>query len=682
MSNAFKLSNGNVLLSTEAPGGIYNASQLKKIAALCDRESIIVKATEDHRLALFVAPEKASEITAELQSIGLGVRPYQEGLHQPVSCIGELCEDHEQDALGTALDITSELEAIALTSVLKIGINGCAKCCVPCHTLDISIVGDTNGYRISLGGKSSQLAEMASFMADSVPANETPRVVKTIVEIFKQKSQPGESLQELIEREGGAAFVAALAPWSQDAADTADPFSSTPESAESVESSDLADPFSSTPESGESSDLEVDLGDTSLGEQELAPLDEDLDLVNSNDFAETPNFVEVEDQSEINHPDLAGQEVDDCELQLDDTPLDAESLNADQSLNITAASSGSGTEGIADIAVASESDDLSLTMDSDISVADGPCVSLQEIELADETFEDLDAAEDGISNETELAFEEACFDADETPAAKNPGQELPGDADFGELEIKISDEDLANDVSGLAPASSNSSPVAFASAPQAEALSDLVIDAGDILNRSNAIAAVSEELNSDDELSANEEDEALAQLSDSISAQEQESPEELASHNNLDDGVNLLTSSELSLDAEEETSDYEFVDEDDSELSADGEHDRHDDDAGENDFDVHDHLPLSEIVATKIKHFTREATLPNKKASWVIASFDVDEQGCPVISWTNGISVTVTEEAIAMGSIKIGGHNLRISDTHGGVLVEIDGVRMLLPAAA
>ena len=148
----------------------------------------MVKATEDQRLALIVDPEKANSVATELKSMGLGVRHYQDGLHQPVSCIGEMCEYHEQDALGSALDISAALDGIKLTSPLKIGINGCAKCCVPCHTLDVSVVGDSTGYRVSLGGKNSQLPEIASFLAESVPPTEIPRLITAIVEIYRDKA--------------------------------------------------------------------------------------------------------------------------------------------------------------------------------------------------------------------------------------------------------------------------------------------------------------------------------------------------------------------------------------------------------------------------------------------------------------------------------------------------------------
>lgn len=218
MATPFKLRNGMLLLSTEAPGGIYNAAQLKKIAQLCDGDAAIVKATEDQRLALFVAPDKAKQVAAELRATGLGIRNYQDGLHQPVNCIGELCGDYLQDAMGLSMELSQELARVTLSSSLKIGINGCARCCVPTHTLDVSAIGDTNGYRVSLGGKNSQIPEMASFMAEGVPAEKLPKMLTQVVAIYKELAEAGESLQDVMERCGSGRFVEALAPYSADAA--------------------------------------------------------------------------------------------------------------------------------------------------------------------------------------------------------------------------------------------------------------------------------------------------------------------------------------------------------------------------------------------------------------------------------------------------------------------------------
>ena len=242
MGTPFKLKNGLLLISTEAPGGVYNAEQLKKIAALCASEEAVAKATEDQRLALFVVPAKAAAVAAQLKSVGLGLRHYQDGLHQPINCLGALCGEHLQDAMATSMDLADELSGTILDQPLKIGINGCARCCLATHTLDISIIGDTSGYRISLGGKNSQLPEMASFMAEGVPAAKLPKLIAKIVSIYKQKSQPGESLQEVLERAGSREFIAALAPYSQDAAQS-EPFGedAAPDAPTATDGGDLVD---------------------------------------------------------------------------------------------------------------------------------------------------------------------------------------------------------------------------------------------------------------------------------------------------------------------------------------------------------------------------------------------------------------------------------------------------------
>src|SRR5688572_13786000 len=148
MTNPFKLQNGSIFVITEAPGGLYNSEQLKLIADLCERESIVTKVTEDQRLGLIIEESKYQDISNELQTMGLGLRHYQAGLHQPVGCLGAHCPLHEQDALSTTMQMTEALANKTSKSPVRIGINGCSAACVPTHTLDVSILGETGGYRV------------------------------------------------------------------------------------------------------------------------------------------------------------------------------------------------------------------------------------------------------------------------------------------------------------------------------------------------------------------------------------------------------------------------------------------------------------------------------------------------------------------------------------------------------
>ncbi len=216
MSLDFKLTNGQYFISTETAGGLYNAMQLRKLADLCDEHDSIVKATEDQRLALFVAEGNVDATVQSLKTMGLSTRPYQSGIHQPVACVGELCPFSQQDALGLATDLSNLKFDSSKTNALKIGINGCGKMCVATQTMDIAITGDEHGYRISLGGKTTAIAEVAMLAAESVPAEEIPQITQKIIELFQEQAHEGETLHELMERIGTAPVFSCLGSYSQD----------------------------------------------------------------------------------------------------------------------------------------------------------------------------------------------------------------------------------------------------------------------------------------------------------------------------------------------------------------------------------------------------------------------------------------------------------------------------------
>jgi len=510
MSQLFRLKNGTVLLSTEAPGGIYNSSQLKKIAELCSKELAIVKATEDQRLALFVKESEVDHVAQQLRAIGLGFRHYQDSLHQPVSCLGELCEEHEQPAMATAMDITKEIASIQLDTPLKIGINGCARCCTPCHTLDISVVGDTSGYRISLGGKTKQVPEFASYFAEGVPAKELPKRLRAVIEAFKNLAEARETLHDVIERCGVADFVKALAPYSQDAAQREGPFT---DDAESAASLDLQSDEDSPEELDLESEPELDLEDALSDGDDLALPEQKPkanaksttlasdDEIDSSELDEDPVTLhdDAPDQLEeipINHDEKGSLEDDlslndldgDLELEalsnenlgLEDSEAEVKPAQEEEDLVLDfdspeddlASSKQIGEED--DLVLASESDeDLELSVnddpssDDDLSLKDDTLALDDESELNltdgelldDPVMEDIDAEEDLLlESDSSSEMNEDLEDLSSLETPVDMAEDLSEDSslDAGSLEdisVEIPEDDLELDDSDLAVSS-------------------------------------------------------------------------------------------------------------------------------------------------------------------------------------------------------------------------------------
>ncbi len=406
MSQLFRLKNGTVLLSTEAPGGIYNSGQLKKIAELCSKELAIVKATEDQRLALFVKESEVENVAKQLRAMGLGFRHYQDSLHQPVSCLGELCEEHEQPAMATAMDITKEIASIQLNAPLKIGINGCARCCTPCHTLDIAVVGDASGYRISLGGKTQQMPEFASYFAEGVPAKELPKRLKSVIEAFKNLAEEGESLHDVIERCGVTDFVQALAPYSQDAAHREDPFAKEAAAGESVDDLALSN--------DELEDLETSAD--SMEADAPASTDEDvLSLDDDTPAVELSGDLGVEDDLSIADDTLDDGALDEIPIEKSDEGL----LEDDLSLG---------------------NDDASLEM-NDVSFSEDAAEDITDDSLVD----DAALSEDSLSEDAELeASDDVLLDSGDDALLEDAGMESSATAELDE-HVDLGSDDMELD---------------------------------------------------------------------------------------------------------------------------------------------------------------------------------------------------------------------------------------------
>lgn len=313
MSEKFMLKNDSLLLVAEAPGGIYNGDQLNLISELSQKFGSTVKVTEDHRISLVVSSENISEVETSLKQAGISVRPYKTGLSQPVSCLGGLCPLHQQDALDTSLKISESLPTGEGLPNLTIGLNGCSRTCVPTHTLDFNIMGDEVGYRVSIGGKNSYLPEMASFLAEGVPADKLPDLVTRSYELYRNVREGDETLGEVIERLGTSQFVELFSPYSQDAASDGDPFAldfAAPEPETVSKDSDNA----SSEEQAHGEVLSDETSDEGAGVEELGIEDVSLELDASQDLGASQdlNVTQGQEQAfeEMPIDDLA---VDDLE---------------------------------------------------------------------------------------------------------------------------------------------------------------------------------------------------------------------------------------------------------------------------------------------------------------------------------------------------------------------------------
>ncbi len=659
MGEPFKLKNGSILVSTEAPGGLYNAAQLKKIAALCESDAAVAKATEDQRLALFIKPDKATNVVKELRAVGLGVRHYQDGVHQPVSCIGQLCSEYKQDALASAMELSENLRGVVTKSSLKIGINGCAKCCVPTHTLDVSAIGDESGYRISIGGKTSQIPELASFLAEAVPATELSTRVTQLAKAFADQGEPGESLQEMIERGGASQFVQIFAPYSQDAAGGGDDFNidgtsddSTSSSASEMPSDDIGAPMAETVSEDElnlSTDDELAMGSSDEPAVEMSDIDPsthsdaamddiNLDISPGQDTAAAD--LELNDEIALSSDSIESAELSpesEADLSLDGLEEDAiPDLEVDEAVNLNAVSDDATAELGSDLAVEAATEaDLSLDIDStdslEMNVEDD--VATANVEAAQSEPQDLkldldDAATDFAEDSSLTAVADITATDDINLEAVEPElvDAVANASEDDDLDLTLDDEVAA-------------SPESHESEEQ---------DAETRLEESIAVEATIDEAAEADE-NADERAEALRLVSE----QESEAPAAAKTAIN----PNLIPEDDLDLEVDE-TPDF-------GEIAAD--------------------LDSTSSASVASPRSNTPSALPARAKASPGTGFNgvnVDPRGVVVLSFGSGMTIELNATEIATGSqdYQLGGQAVRIEKSEESVSVSVNGIRLNLPS--
>jgi dissimilatory sulfite reductase (desulfoviridin) alpha/beta subunit len=213
VGDQFALKNNQIFVLAEAAGGVYNSDQLRVLCEVADNESAFLKITEDQRIGFMVDPNKLAEVQTQVRKSGLLLRSYKSsGVPSPRACLGELCTFAHQPSLGDALELTTHLlkSFPSPKRFSTIGVNGCQRACLGSSTEDVHIVAEESGYKVSIGGKSSDIPQQAQLILENVQRADLPTVIEKLLAVFYQESQENERIFDVIERTGLTPFLNAL----------------------------------------------------------------------------------------------------------------------------------------------------------------------------------------------------------------------------------------------------------------------------------------------------------------------------------------------------------------------------------------------------------------------------------------------------------------------------------------
>lgn len=472
----FELKNGNLFVLAEAAGGVYNGSQLRLICDVADDVSVFLKVTEDQRIGFMVPKDKLLELHGKLAKSGILLKHYRNhSILSPKACLGELCPKCEQDALGDAIEISPLLNEKFKESftALNIGINGCATACVASATDDIHVIGESGGYKILIGGRSSGEAKLAEFLIDSIPRPKIGEAICAILETYSQNKQENEALADVVVRLGLSPFqaaVQALGAGASEAPETVD--SSAGSSEEGVES-----------DSGSEEDVAaVPLTESALEEKstEEKPA-EDLDKEPSAAITEEAPLEASDIPAQPSAVEAAPEEPIDLTAESNEAAAQAE----------TPAENAENTEE-SPLEVDEPSEQAEVVEEPPLEVAgaeETPLAAENESATDEPPLQDANPSEDEASVEEETMKDEQ--NSEEIPAAEaSADSEVPQEEAKPAVEMK--ELDIVDDTAEAAPAVAEPAEAEASAAPPEEASGDAPqpIDHG--LGEDNSVSNVGE----------------------------------------------------------------------------------------------------------------------------------------------------------------------------------------------
>ncbi len=193
------------------PGGLTTAHQLRQIADIADQYGASLKIVGSGITIMGLSLADGEKAITELGCKGESF--IAKAVRAISFCPGKpSCPRALQDSTPLGLTLDEEFFGLEVPGKLRIGVSGCPNCCVEPLVKDIGMYGTAKGYTLAVGGSSGLKAQIAKVVAEKVPAEEIPAIIRSILAYYRAHGKSKERLGETINRLGWAEFMEETIP--------------------------------------------------------------------------------------------------------------------------------------------------------------------------------------------------------------------------------------------------------------------------------------------------------------------------------------------------------------------------------------------------------------------------------------------------------------------------------------
>lgn len=203
MANLQKIRNGKRTygITPHIPGGFISPDQLIKIGEVTKKYKGILKITSGQRILITnLELEDIPKIWEEL-----GMEPAvveQNSVKNVEMCPAAFCKRSKVNSVPIGMRLSRQYQQMEVPCRTKIGVCGCRNACGSVYSKDIGLIGDKEGYIVTVGGSAGFHPRQADVIAIGLDEKVAHNLIDKIMIFYKQNAEPGEKLGFFIDRIG------------------------------------------------------------------------------------------------------------------------------------------------------------------------------------------------------------------------------------------------------------------------------------------------------------------------------------------------------------------------------------------------------------------------------------------------------------------------------------------------
>lgn len=203
MANLQKIRDGKrtYAITPHIPGGFITPEQMIRIGQVTKAYGGVLKLTSGQRI--LITNLQLDDIPRIWEELGMKPAVTEQNAVKNVEmCPAAFCKRAKVNSMALSMKLSTKYQWMEMPCRTKIGVCGCRNACGSVYSKDVGVIGDVDGYRVTVGGSAGFHPRQADVIATGLSEEVAMDLVDRFFDYYKEYAELGEKIGFMIDRIG------------------------------------------------------------------------------------------------------------------------------------------------------------------------------------------------------------------------------------------------------------------------------------------------------------------------------------------------------------------------------------------------------------------------------------------------------------------------------------------------